>query len=255
MSIAPPNARRKTGVQRISSGSSARPMRSRSRQNASIRAFSARQKSSRSSAAGCSAAMASRTPRTSAGSSSAASRSRAPCRPQLAREPDHLGAHGLVFALGAGQDPFRRQCRRSASCGASSRRTARRRGGPRPRSPGRTTSRRWRLRSASSAARAVAAAAVEPRRQRGDGRIAVARRPRPRRARRRSARRCRAVARAPSRSGTARPAVLVPTSAAFARVANDRAVASSRAGDADVSRSASGANSRARSVNRPSPAR
>ena len=68
-SIAPPNARRKTGVQRISSGSSARPTRSRSRQNASIRAFSSRQKSSRSSAFGCFAAMASRTPRTSAPSS------------------------------------------------------------------------------------------------------------------------------------------------------------------------------------------
>ena len=36
-SIAPPYARRKTGVQRISSGSSARPMTSWSRQNASIR--------------------------------------------------------------------------------------------------------------------------------------------------------------------------------------------------------------------------
>ena len=48
MSIAPPKARRKTGVQRMSIGSSTRPMRSRSVQNASIRAFSARQKSSSS---------------------------------------------------------------------------------------------------------------------------------------------------------------------------------------------------------------
>ena len=55
LSIAPPKARRKIGVHWISSGSSARPIRSFSAQNASIRAFSARQKSSRSSAFGCSA--------------------------------------------------------------------------------------------------------------------------------------------------------------------------------------------------------
>ena len=36
-----------------------------------------------------------------------------PGRPEIAREPDHLAANGLVFALGRGEDMFRRQRRRA----------------------------------------------------------------------------------------------------------------------------------------------
>ena len=168
LSIAPPNARRKTGVQRISSGSSARPIRSRSRQNASIRAISARQKSSSSSAARVlggdrveDAADERRRRRRASGGR------RAPRRPQLAGEPDHLGPDGHVVALGRPRGSAPASAPSSASCGASSRRTARGRAGPRPRSPGRTTSRRC-ASNAASAARAVSAAAREARQHGGD---------------------------------------------------------------------------------------
>ena len=83
----------------------------------------------------------------------------APCRPELAREPDHLGAHGLVFALGAGQDPFRGQFVGAHRVAHLRRRKGRGRGGPRRRSPG---GRRpaGGLRSGRSPSRAVAAAWV-----------------------------------------------------------------------------------------------
>ena len=170
MSIAPPNARRNVGVQRMSSGSSTMPMRSRSRQNASIRGVlgateveqvvgrpGARPRSRRAP------------PRTSATVLVGTRFAGSPGRPELAREPDHLAADGLVFALGRGQDAFRRQRRRSASCSASCGRTDRAQGGPRHRLPaGRPPE--W-LRQLVERRPSRSRGALEPRPKGDDGRV------------------------------------------------------------------------------------
>ena len=191
---------------------------------------------------GAPAAMASRTPRTSAPSSSGSGRVGAPRRPELAREADHLGADRDVLALGRGQDPLRRE-RLGAHRVAHLRGEQRpRRGGPRP---------RWRA----------------GRRRAGGSRR---RRPRPGRSRPRRSRRGSSAATAGSVDGgasaaasassisssmpgscrsavsvwnrpTGRPGV--PTS--VARAASRTAGSPSSRPAVEVSRSASGANSRA----------
>ncbi len=101
MSIAPPKARRNGGVQMIWSGSSGRPIRSRSRTNARMRSCSARQKSSSSSAFGWS------TPdgvENATGELVRVVRHRLvahPGRPLLTGEAQHLGADLVVGGRGA----------------------------------------------------------------------------------------------------------------------------------------------------------
>ena len=109
MSIAPPDERRNFGVHWISSGSSARPMRSRSRQNASISAFSWQ--------AEVEEHVGGRVFRgdgvedaTHEGAVVVGTRPvRAPRRPDLAGDADHLGPDHVELALGAGEDPLRGQ--------------------------------------------------------------------------------------------------------------------------------------------------
>ena len=250
-SIAPPNARRKTGVHWMTSGSSVSPTRSRSAQNASIRAFSARQKSRRSSAAGCSAATASSTPRTSRssvtgiGSSGRQTghRSRA-SRTSSARTVTYSRSASARIRSGV-RSSDRIVWRILA---ANNVRPIR----PSPSLAGSTTSRRC-ASKAASASRAVSAAAES----RGA-----------------SAATAGSVGAAESADSSAseisasmpaswRRAVSVwnrptgtsswPTS--LARAASRSCGSVSRRPAVDASRSASGANSRALSVNRPSPTR
>ena len=74
----------------------------------------------------------------------------APGRPELAGDPDHLGPDRHVLALRAFEDPGRAQLGVLEGVTHLRREQLRRRGGPRPRSAGRTTSRRWTSRSASA---------------------------------------------------------------------------------------------------------
>ncbi len=125
-----------------------------------------------------------------------------PGRPQIAGEPDHLAANGLVFALGRGEDMFRRQRRRAHRVAHL---------------PGEQV--------APEAAIAIACreddllemarqvierrpsrgrGALEPRPKGDDGRVVRVAKLRP--VPRRSGRRRPAVARSPSPSGAARPA-------------------------------------------------
>ena len=230
-SIAPPNARRKTGVQRMSSGSSARPMRSCSRQNASIRAFSARQKSSRSSRRpGARAAIASSTPRTRRASSSGRAAGRpAPGRPQVAGEPDHLGPDGRELAI----RPARMRSGVSVSERIVWRILRANSSGPSRASPslaGRTTSRRCVSKAAERGRRR------RRRPSRGAGRTAAtaassAASSACGQRRRRSAPRCPAAARARSRSGTARPAARGSPTSILARRVEQRRQALEPTGD------------------------
>ncbi len=98
LSSAPPNARRKTGVHSIASGSSARPSRSRSRQKASTRASSARQKLEEP--VGCLVPLGDRVergphegPRRSAGGLTGVEPG-----PELPCQADHLGTDGVELA-------------------------------------------------------------------------------------------------------------------------------------------------------------
>ena len=126
-------------------------------QNASIRAFSARQKSSRSAASGCSAAIASSTPRTSAPSSAGGGVSArqtgqsSPARRTIsARIATYSRSAAAMIRSGVSVSD-RMVWRIFSAKSAAPRR-------PSPSLAGRTTSRRW-VSKAATAARAVTAAA------------------------------------------------------------------------------------------------
>ena len=107
-SIAPPNARRKTGVQRISSGSSARPMTialaAEGLDPGVLRTAEVEEVVGRGCSRGDGIEDAADERRLVVGS---AARPAHHAGHSSRGEPDHLGADGLVFALGAGQDPLR----------------------------------------------------------------------------------------------------------------------------------------------------
>ena len=129
---------------------------------------------------------------------------REPGRPQLRRDPNHLGADGAVVALRLVRGSARASARPSASCGAFSRRTAWHPAGPRPRSPA-APPRGGGARSAPSlpAHARWRPAAVAARRRRQDRRLPP---PRPSSAPRRRARSHPAAVRGPSRCGSVPPA-------------------------------------------------
>ena len=172
-SIAPPNERRNSGVQSMTSGSSTSPMTSRSRQNASTRASSSRHHETSSSAAGCSFEISSRTPRTSTPSSAGAG-SPGSHRGQISRAIRTISARTAAeVALGPrrGSRPAvtsgsRRVWRSLASNsdGAEDR--------ARPSPHGATIVLEVPPRSASSASVAVVGRGPEPGQERGDVRVA-----------------------------------------------------------------------------------